>query len=59
MIMDVKLFTLQMKLFKANEPCINSVAKRDSECRIPKFTEDESGLRYLSSNRTAVKQVES
>jgi hypothetical protein len=58
MKMDAKLFTLQMTLFKTEEPCRNSVARRNSECGIPKFTEDESGLRYLSSNKTAVKQVE-
>jgi hypothetical protein len=56
--MNVKLFTLQMTHFKAEELCINSFAKRNSECRIPRFTEDESVLKYFSSNKTAVKQVE-
>jgi hypothetical protein len=58
MRMNVKLFTLQMALFKGEELCINSVAKWNSDCCIPKFTEDESGLKYLSPNKIALKQVE-
>ena len=58
MRMNVKLFTLQMPLVKAKELCRNSVAKRNSECRIPEFIEDEPGRKYLSSNKIAMKQVE-
>jgi hypothetical protein len=56
--MNVKLFTLQMSLFKPEEKCENSVAKWNSQCRLPKFTEDELGRKYLSSSKTVVKQAE-
>ena len=57
--MNVKLFTLQMSLFNAEELCRNSVAKRTGECCIPVFTEDiNQELKYLSSNRASVGQVE-
>jgi len=58
MRMDVKLFTLQMPLIKARGLCRNSVAKRNSECRIPEFIEDEPGREFLPSYKIAVKQVE-
>jgi hypothetical protein len=58
MRMNVKLFTLQMSFFKAEEPCRNSFAKWNSKYCIPKFVEDESGLKYSPSIKTAVKQVE-
>ena len=58
MRMNVKLFTLQMSPFKPEEKCENSVAKWNSQCRIPKFAEDELGRKYLSSNKTAVRQAE-
>jgi hypothetical protein len=58
MRMNVKLFTLQMPLIEAKEQCRNSVAKRNRECRIPEFIEDEPERQYLSSCKTAVKQVE-
>jgi hypothetical protein len=44
MRMNVKLFTLQMSLPKTEELCRNSIAKYNSECSIPRFTENESGI---------------
>ena len=58
MRMNVKLFTLQMSLPKTEELCRNSVAKYNSECCIPRFTEDESGIEKFAFNKTASKQVQ-
>jgi hypothetical protein len=58
MRMNVKLFTLQMSPFKAEEQRGNSVAKWNSKYLIPKFTEDELGRKYLSSNKIAAKQAD-
>lgn len=58
MRMNVKLFTLQMPLIKAKELCRNSAAKRNSECRVPLFIDNEPGRKYLSMCKTVVKQVE-
>jgi hypothetical protein len=59
MRMNVKLFTLQMSLFKAEELRRNPVAKRNGECCTPVFSEDiNQGPKYLSSNKAAARRVE-
>ncbi len=57
MRMDVKLFTLQMRIVEAGGQSRNSAVKKNGGFCIPKFAEDEK-IKVLYSVNTALKAKE-